>query len=71
MANLQDVYNKLLEIETKIDALRSVQKICWARGGTGIKKSAAGETSCPDCGGNGLRKNSRITLIEEEQQWAK
>lgn len=53
---------KLLEIEVKIDAPKSVQTLCHHCTGTGM----VGEETCSYCSGKGVEKNSRITLTTEE-----
>ena len=63
---LQDIYDKLLELEAKIDAPKSVQQICHHCGGDGIKIIGEGTGTCPDCGGDGVKPFGRITLREEE-----
>ena len=64
---LQDVYDKLLELEAKIDEPKSVQRICYHCGGDGMKVGSGVEPfTCPDCGGDGVVIFGRITTTSEE-----
>jgi len=67
MDKLADVLEKLVEVEAKIDAPKSVQSICHHCGGDGLKTVGGGENiSCPDCGGTGVLMMARVTLREDE-----
>ena len=73
MADINDVMEKLVELETKIGELeakmdepKSIQTICNHCGGDGVKATGNGDISCPDCGGDGAVPFGRITKTEDE-----
>ena len=63
IATLQSgIISALGDIEDKIDAPKSVQRLCAHCGGDGQKGAIGSEISCPDCGGDGYRPHSKITV---------
>ena len=73
MATIDDVMDKLDDLEEKIEGVRadvnisrSVQKYCAHCGGDGNKVMGGGAGTCADCGGDGYTAFGRITLTTEE-----
>ena len=76
MDKLNDVLNKIADNKEKINEVRadvnvprSLQRFCRHCGGTGNKVSSTPPNelgTCPNCGGDGLKRIARITLTSEE-----
>ena len=66
MDKIDDVMDKMDELEAKIDAPKSLQRFCRHCKGTGNKIMGEDLGSCPDCGGDGLKRIGRITLTSDE-----
>ena len=62
----KDIMDKLLELEAKMDAPKSLQRICTHCGGDGQKDNGEEIFTCPDCNGRGHIPFARITAREEE-----
>ena len=73
---LEDLDGKIDTLTAKVDQVRAdvnvprtLQRFCRHCGGTGNKVSGTPPHelgTCPNCGGDGLKRIARITLTSEE-----